>query len=123
MASACSNLNICLIQFVLCSNRTRLTLDWVRAFVIGDAARIQRKCRNNDRNRLQASFTMMLTSFGVTIAFHWKRSPHPQWEVMAVRSDLVNTPLIVQLLPEIRHRGCKGIMLNCVSLEQLASCW
>src|SRR3954466_13868843 len=26
-ASACSNLNICLFQFVLCSNKTRSTLD------------------------------------------------------------------------------------------------
>src|SRR3954465_6938187 len=52
MVSACNNLNIRLIQFVLCSNRTMLTLDWVRVFVIGDAARVQMKCRNKDRNRL-----------------------------------------------------------------------
>src|SRR3954467_11820377 len=43
MVSACRNLNMCLIQFVLCSNRTKSTLDGARAFVIGDAAQVQRK--------------------------------------------------------------------------------
>src|SRR3954470_16515130 len=66
----------------------------------------------------------MLTSFGVTIALHWRRrTPHPLWEVTAIGSGPVSTPLLVQLIPEIRHRGCKGIMLNCVSLGRLASCW
>src|SRR5436189_4251791 len=41
----------------------------------------------------------------------------------AIGSVPVSTPLLVQLIPEIRHRGCKGIMLNCVSLGRLASCW
>src|SRR5436190_11010840 len=43
IVSACRNLNMCLIQFVLCSNRTKSILDRAHAFVIGYAAQVQRK--------------------------------------------------------------------------------
>src|SRR4051812_35705250 len=65
-----------------------------------------------------------LTLFNVAIALYWRReTSHHLWEVTAMGSDLVSTPFLVQLIPEIRHWGCKGIILNCTSLGRLASSW
>src|SRR3954468_1303518 len=60
------------VQFVVCSNWTRSTLERSHAFVIGNVVQVQRRGRSGDCSHQLTPFSMS-ASFGIATALHQRR--------------------------------------------------